>query len=75
MVSKPGFTFSDDPNLSFSRSHIGLFVDVNFNTNKETCYYLNSKGQKVDTMNMFYDKSYGTQITIDLTTKAFIEEN
>ena len=71
MVSKPGFTFSDEPNLSSTKSQIGLFVDVDLVGNKETCYYLNSKGQKVDVMNMWAEKHYGTEITIDLTTKVF----
>lgn len=71
MISKPGYTFSDDYPLHAPRSYIGLFIDVNFTTQKETCYYLNSLGEKVETMNMFYDKSYGTEIVIDLNTKAF----
>ena len=71
MVSKPGFTFSDEPNLSSTKSQIGLFVDVDLVGSKETCYYLNSKGQKVDVMNMWAEKHYGTEITIDLTTKVF----
>ena len=71
MVSKPGFTFADDTNLSTAKSQIGLYVDVNLNENKEVCYYLNSKGEKVDVMNMWAEKHYGTEITIDLTTKKF----
>ena len=71
MVSKPGFTFSDDPGLIRTKSQIGLFVDADLAGNKETCYYLNSKGQKVDVMNMWAEKHYGTEITIDLTTKVF----
>ena len=71
MVSKQGFTFSDDTDISTAQSHIGLYVDVDFSANKETCYYLNSNGEKVSTMNMFYDKDYGTEIVIDLNTKQF----
>ncbi|MBE6135056.1 MAG: hypothetical protein E7179_03480 [Erysipelotrichaceae bacterium] len=71
MVSKPGLTFGDPTNLSGAKSHIGLYVNVDLAGNKETCHYLNSRGEKVDTMNMFFDKAYGQQIVIDLTTKKF----
>ncbi len=71
MVSKPGLTFGDPTNLSGAKSHIGLYVNVDLAGKKETCYYLNSRGEKVDTMNMFFDKAYGQQIVIDLTTKKF----
>ena len=71
MISKPGFTYSDEPGLSKTKSYIGLVIDVNLNTMKEVCCYINSKGEKVEVMNMFYEKNYGTEITIDLNTKAF----
>ena len=71
MVSKPGFTFGDSTALHGARSQIGFYVDVNLNTNKEVCHYLNSKGEKVDVMNMFFDKTYGKEISIDLNTKQF----
>jgi len=71
MVSKPGLTFGDPTNLSGAKSHIGLYVNVDLAGNKETCHYLNSRGEKVDTMSMFSDKAYGQQIVIDLTTKKF----
>ena len=71
MVSKPGFTYSDEPGLSHTKSQIGLFIDADLANKKETCYYLNSKGEKVDVMNMWAQKHYGTEITIDLTTKEF----
>ena len=71
MVSKPGFTYSDEPGLSKAKSHIGLVTDVDLVGKKETCYYLNSRGEKVDVMNMWAEKHYGTEITIDLNTKIF----
>lgn len=71
MVSKPGFTFSDSTKLHGNQSHIGFVVDADVAGGKETCHYLNSRGEKVSVMNMFYEKDYGTDITIDLTTKAF----
>ena len=72
MVSKPGFTFSDEPALSKSKSQIGLFVDVDLINNIETCTYYNSRGEKVDVMNMYYEKHYGTEIKINLNTKEFL---
>ena len=71
MVSKQGFTYSDSNKLTNAKSHIGFIVDVDLNNKKELCYYLNSRGEKVEVMNMFYDKYYGTEITIDLQTKVF----
>ena len=71
MVSKPGFTFFDDPKLSSSKSQVGLFVDADLTNEKELCYYLNSDGEKVDVYNMWAEKHYGTEITIDLNTKVF----
>ena len=75
MVSKQGFTYSDDTTIWSAKSHIGFYVDVNLNQGKEYCHYLNSRGEKVETMNMFYDKNYGTDIAIDLNTKAFVPAN
>ena len=72
MISKPGYTFSDEPGLAKAKSHIGLFIDVNLAQKEETCYYLNSRGEKVEVMNMFYEKSYGTEFKIKLDTKEFI---
>ena len=71
MVSKPGFDYFDDPKLSSARSHIGMFVDADLVSEKESVYYLNSKGEKVDVYNMWAEKHYGTQISIDLNTKVF----
>ena len=71
MVSKPGFTFGDDTDLSSAKSQIGFVVNADLNAKKEICYYLNSNGDKVDVMNMWAEKHYGTEITIDLTTKVF----
>ena len=66
-----GFAFSDESGLTSTRSQIGLYVNADLSNTKETCYYLNSKGQKVDVMNMWAEKHYGTEITIDLNTKVF----
>lgn len=74
MVSKPGFTFSDDTTLFGAKSQVGFYVDVDLSADQEKCHYLNSRGEKVDVMNMFYDKAYGTDITIDLTSKAFLPQ-
>lgn len=71
MISKQGYTFSDDSPLSKTKSHIGLFIDVNLTNKTETCYWLNGRGEKVDVMNMYFEKQYGTEIVIDLETKKF----
>ena len=74
MVTKPGFTFSDDTTLTNAKSYIGLVVDVDLNLKKETCRYVNSKGENVEVMNMFYPKSYGSIFEIDLETKVFTKK-
>ena len=74
MVTKPGKTFSDDPKLTNAKSYIGLVVDVNLNQKIETCRYVNSYGDNVEVMNMFYPKSYGSIFEIDLTTKVFTKK-
>lgn len=71
MVSKPGFTYGDSTDLVTAKSQIGFYVDADLANKKEVCYYLNSRGEKVDVMNMWAEKHYGTEITIDLTTKVF----
>ena len=71
MVSKPGFTFGDSTVLHSAKSHIGFVVEADLVLKTEKCYYLNSNGQRVETMNMFYDKNYGTEINIDMNTKIF----
>ncbi len=70
MLSKPGFTQTDSQNLT-TKSVIGLFVDVDLNEMKETCSYRNSRGEKVEVVNPFYDKTYGEEFVIDLNTKKF----
>lgn len=74
MVSKPGFTFSDDPGLSSTKSQIGFVVNADLVNRKEVCCYMNSKGEKVDVMNMWAEKHYGKEITIDLDTKKFTSQ-
>ena len=74
MVSKPGFTFKDEPGLSKTKSQIGMVTNVDLANHKESVYYLNSKGEKVGLINMWAEKHYGTDITIDLNTKKFSAE-
>ncbi len=74
MVSKPGFTFDDDTTLTNAKSQIGFYINASLATNKQTGFYLNSKGEKVEVMNMFYDKNYGTEFTIDMVTKSITKK-
>ena len=74
MVSKPGFTFDDDTTLTNAKSQVGFYINADLTTNKQTGFYLNSKGEKVEVMNMFYDKNYGTEFTIDMITKSITKK-
>lgn len=64
MLSKPGFT--QNPKDDDEASHICLVVDVDFASEKQTCYYLNSLGEKVHIVNQFAPKDYGDEIIIDM---------
>ena len=48
MVSKQGLDYFDDTTITGAKSHIGMVTDVDLVNEKETVYYLNSKGEKVD---------------------------
>ena len=71
MVSKQGHTCFDDQSLFRTTSHVGFKVEVDLANHKEVCYYLNGRGEKIDVSNMFDEKHYGTEITINLDTKVF----
>ncbi|MCR5078964.1 MAG: metallophosphoesterase [Bacilli bacterium] len=71
MISKQGFSMGDATTIFGNGSHIGMYTDVDLDNGKQTICYLNSRGEKIDLLNMFAEKHYGQEITIDLATKAF----
>ena len=71
LVGKHGYTQTDDDALT-GNSQIGASINVNFDTNIQEVTFINSKGEKVNTVNPFVEnRDYGESITIDMTTKSF----
>lgn len=62
LVSKRGYTQTDDVPLQNMKSQIGVKVSVDFTNNTQTCVYNNSKGEKINMVNPFYAKTYGEEI-------------
>lgn len=74
LISKRGFTQTDDSDLTKVKSQIGLKINVNFTNQTQICTYLTSYGDNVLISNPFADKFYGDKIEISLITKEFKEE-
>ena len=74
LISKRGFTQTDDSDLTKVKSQIGLKINVNFTNQTQICTYLTSYGDDVLISNPFADKFYGDKIEISLITKEFKEE-
>lgn len=74
LISKRGYTQTDDSDLTKVKSQIGLKIKVNFTNQTQICTYLTSYGDKVLISNPFADKFYGDKIEISLITKEFKEE-
>ena len=72
LVSKRGYTQTDDVPLTNMSSQIGLGTKVDFKNNKQTCFYLNSRGEKINTVNPFAPINYGTEMVFDLSTNKHI---
>ena len=71
LISKRGFTQTDDNDLNKVKSQIGLSVSVDFINQIQTVIYNNSNLDKVNIVNPFADIDYGKEIVIDLNTKKF----
>ena len=71
LISKRGYTQTDDNELNHSKSQIGLSIRVDLNKGIQTATYNNSKGEKVNMINPFAKIDYGTEIVISLKTNKF----
>ena len=79
LISKRGYTQTDDSDLVKVKSQIGLGVSVDFVNQQEVVIYNNSLLEKVNIVNPFKangeengtEIDYGTEIVIDLITKKF----
>ena len=61
----------DNEKLAYSHNQIGLNVEVDSTFTTEVVYYNNVNGEKIDLVNPFFSKSYGNEISINLSTKKF----
>ena len=79
LISKRGYTQTDDSDLVKVKSQIGLGVSVDFVNQQEVVIYNNSLLEKVNIVNPFKangeengtEIDYGTEIVVDLITKKF----
>lgn len=69
MCSKHGYDQTHD--IEETNKMVGLTVRVDLENREELCYYNNVKLEKIPVVNPFWSKTYGEEITIDLTTKEF----
>ena len=70
-VSKRGYTQTDDSSLTLN-SQIGLTIKVDFNNKTQTCIFNNSKGEKVNIVNPYYDVDYKDEIVYSIETNKCI---
>lgn len=66
IVGRRGTTQTDDVGSFNRRDHIGMAVSVNFANGKQTCWYLNSKGETVAVYNPFVEGPAQTEFVLDL---------
>ena len=62
LVSKRGYTQTDAVPLQNMKSQICMKVEVDFINNVQKCIYNNSRGEKINMVNPFYNKTYGNEI-------------
>lgn len=70
-VSKRGYTQTDDSSLTLN-SQIGLSIIVDFNNKTQTCIFNNSKGDKVNIVNPYFDVDYKDEIVYSIETNKCI---
>lgn len=70
-VSKRGYTQTDDSSLTLN-SQIGLTIKVDFNNKTQTCIFNNSKGEKVNIVNPYFDVDYKGEIVYSIETNKCI---
>lgn len=70
-VSKRGYTQTDDSSLTLN-SQIGLTIKVDFNNKTQTCIFNNSKGEKVNIVNPYFDVDYKDEIVYSIETNKCV---
>lgn len=71
LISKRGYTQTDDNDLNKVKSQIGLSVSVDFVNQIQKVIYNNSLLEKVNIVNPFSEIDYGEEIDINMIDKKF----
>ena len=66
IAGRRGTTQTDEIGAFNRKDHIGLAVRVDFTGGKQTCYYVNSDGEKVDVYNPFVEGEAQKEFVLDL---------
>ena len=66
IAGRRGTTQTDEIGAFNRKDHIGLAVKVDLSAGKQTCYYINSNGQKVSVYNPFVESAAQTEFVLDL---------
>lgn len=66
IAGRRGTTQTDDIGAFNRKDHIGLAVRVDFTSGKQTCYYVNSDGEKVSVYNPFVEGEAQKEFVLDL---------
>ena len=66
IAGRRGTTQTDDIGAFNRKDHIGLAVRVDFTNGKQTCYYVNSDGEKVSVYNPFVEGEAQKEFVLEL---------
>ncbi len=66
IAGRRGTTQTDDIGAFNRKDHIGLAVRVDLTSGKQTCYYVNSDGEKVSVYNPFVEGEAQKEFVLDL---------
>ena len=66
IAGRRGTTQTDDIGAFNRKDHIGLAVRVDFTSGKQTCYYVNSDGEKVSVYNPFVEGEAQKEFVLEL---------
>ena len=66
IVGRRGTAQTDEVGAFNRKDHVGMAVKVDYTTGKQTCWFVNSKGQTVSVYNPFVEGPAQTEFVLDL---------
>lgn len=66
ICGKRGTDQTDEPGSTELSTHVGFVTQIDFATNKQTCYFINSDGNKVSVYEPFTDTPLRTEFVLEL---------